>query len=218
MAHISHNFTLRTPVNALSPVAVFSAPLIAEFIGWFSMIKTLLRFLKLNKLRQSLESLFPSCLTLYDVFQISKRQIVEWNLKCNHKLLIKLEIMCEELQTCRKSPAASRCAWSANENFRKTSKACIIFLTHDCPRPDTEKVQMRLSEARTVLNQRVNEPNCHVRYKKESDNFASRFGSVLLTAFGASPPSVQDENRLHRRLQKRQRLREQSDVAVLTAF
>lgn len=99
-----------------------------------------------------------------------------------------------------------------------SSQSMHNILTHDCPRPETEKVQVRLSEARSVLNQSVNEPNCHVGNKKESDNFPSRFGSVLVGALGASPPGVQDENRLNRSLQKRQRLRVQSDVAVLTAF
>lgn len=88
-------------------------------------------------------------------------------------------------------------------------------MCYDGPCPDAEEVQVRLPEACSALYERVNEPDCHVGDQQKSNNFASRLRSVLLTAFGSPPPSVENKNRLKRSLQQWQRFRDEPVAAVV---
>lgn len=84
----------------------------------------------------------------------------------------------------------------------------------DSPRPNAEKVQVRLSKARTILDQSVNKPNRHIRDEEKSDYFSTRLRFILLISPRSSPPSVQDENRLNGSLYERQNFGDQSVGAV----
>lgn len=88
-------------------------------------------------------------------------------------------------------------------------------MRYDRPSPHTEELQVRLAEARAVLNQRVDEPNRHVRDQQERDNLSAGLRLVLMVALSPSPPGVEDENRLNRCLNDRQNLREKPVVIVV---
>lgn len=90
-------------------------------------------------------------------------------------------------------------------------------MRYDRPSPHAEELQVRLPEARAVLNQRVDEPNRHVRDQQESDNLSTGLRLVLKAALSPPPPGVEDENRLHRCLNDRQNLREKP-VAIVVCF